>query len=216
VVLLTRNALARLNASRTRELSPTKFPSFSAKYRFAPEVARQLAALLDQQFWCWGCDIRRAGGNLLAERGFQRLPAPADAGQHSAYVLCTDTGLTLKLHGWGCLASRGGRTAFISRAKAQPVPLAAFDEGSAWKAEQLPAKVSPSRADLAYTAGIAAEAMRWFAGYEGWVQATQGADYRAQQVAAWPERRRFGGTPADKMQMVWEYLAHEMDCAVIE
>lgn len=34
------------------------------------------AELLNQQLWCWGCDIKFPAGNLLMRHGFQRLARP--------------------------------------------------------------------------------------------------------------------------------------------
>ncbi len=57
-------------------------------------------ALLDQQMWCWGCDVRRAEGNLLAEYGCTKRPSP-DPRFHSAYTFPNALpGGALTLWGW--------------------------------------------------------------------------------------------------------------------
>lgn len=44
-----------------------------------PTNIRLIAATsLDQQMWCWGCDVRRTQGNLMLAYGAQKRPAPTD------------------------------------------------------------------------------------------------------------------------------------------
>ena len=63
------------------------------------------AALLHQQCWCWGYDVRRevAGerANLLLELGFERVPAPEGVHGATTYRLRQNDGSTVTLWGFG-------------------------------------------------------------------------------------------------------------------
>ena len=72
--------------------------------------------LIDQEMWCWGCDVRRAEGNLLTQYGFTKRPSP-EPRYHSAYTLygVIPDG-TLTLWGWGLwIAAPERGSLFISR-----------------------------------------------------------------------------------------------------
>ena len=46
--------------------------------RLSCALQRRGSALLNQQCWFWGQDVRRAEGNLLLELGFQRQRPPEE------------------------------------------------------------------------------------------------------------------------------------------
>lgn len=60
-------------------------------FRLPKAVEKQGEALLEQQMWCWGGDVRRQEGNLLLAYGCERRSAP-NPRFHSAYSykLCAD------------------------------------------------------------------------------------------------------------------------------
>jgi hypothetical protein len=51
-----------------------------------------LAELLHQQCWCWGCDIKRSDGNLLGRYGARRVPPETRRRDCSTayHVVCGD------------------------------------------------------------------------------------------------------------------------------
>jgi hypothetical protein len=53
--------------------------------RIPANIQRAVIPLLDQQMWCWGCDVRRTQGNLLLAYGAEKRPSP-NARYHSAYT----------------------------------------------------------------------------------------------------------------------------------
>ena len=72
------------------------------------------AALLHQQCWCWGYDVRRQNAdgraNLLVELGFERVPPPDGVHGATTYRLRQSDGLTITLWGFGlCFGDDGGR-----------------------------------------------------------------------------------------------------------
>lgn len=53
--------------------------------KLPPKVQHTANALMEQQMWCWGCDVRRADGNLLMLYGAEKRPSP-EPRFHSAYT----------------------------------------------------------------------------------------------------------------------------------
>lgn len=82
-----------------------------------PSTQRQRAeTLLDQQFWCWGQDVRYPGGNLLLDYGFVRQRPPAGQRGSSAYTLAPTPGRHLVLRGFGLsYAADGVGNLFLPR-----------------------------------------------------------------------------------------------------
>ena len=77
------------------------------------------AALLHQQCWCWGFDVRRQVGNeranLLLELGFERVAAPDGVHGATTYRLRQNDGSTVTLWGFGfCFGDEAGGV-FVSR-----------------------------------------------------------------------------------------------------
>ncbi len=57
--------------------------------------------LLNQQLWCWGCDVRHSQGNVLVRQGFERLPPPVKSMGASIYTRPCGTEGTIWLHSYG-------------------------------------------------------------------------------------------------------------------
>ncbi len=164
--------------------------------------------LIDQQMWCWGCDVRRAEGNLLTQYGFIKRPSP-EPRYHSAYTLYSvipDGALTL--WGWGLwIAAPERGSLFISRDRfrvrwiAQPdlCPLA-------WQEHNLPRGSADVR--LTDALFLLREAVLWIARYEKWVGAHCDPTYRTRAIDTWPQRRQFkGGISSEKVADQWEAIA---------
>lgn len=169
-------------------------------------VRRRGAPLLNQQCWCWGCDIRRAAGNLLLAYGCTRQRPPAGQQGSSAYTLWLPNGQALVLWGFGLFYGHpalGGlylaRSGFAPRLLDDPTPPA-----HAWSWEQLAAAYAPRDVQDWWRAHhLLALTADWIAGYERWVVATCGLAYRTACVAAW----RKAALPAPAMAAAWRDLA---------
>jgi hypothetical protein len=84
-------------------------------------VRRHGAELLHLQCWLWGCDIRRAGGNLLLEYGFSRQRPPSGAVGSSAYLMALESGTHVVLWGFGAFyGNPAERVASISGGTSLP------------------------------------------------------------------------------------------------
>jgi len=173
-----------------------------------PGIRQAGVALIDQQMWCWGCDVRRAEGNLLLAYGFEKRPSP-NPRFHSAYTLRLCATCALTVWGWGLwVADVRYGSVFISRSRfhatyTPDVVLAPC----AWQADQLPlSQTGGGDAPCAYP--LLAQACRFAADYETWLPSQVKGDYRETVISAWPERRRHkGGTPASSMAKAWRGLA---------
>lgn len=167
-------------------------------------VSRTGIGLIDQQMWCWGCDVRRAEGNLLIQYGFTKRSAP-EARYHSAYTLygvIPDGALTL--WGWGLwIAAPERGSLFISRDRFRVQWIRHTDLApSAWQERDLPRGCADIRFSDAYL--LLHAAFLWIAAYERWVVAVHEQSYRARTIEVYPQRRRFkGGVAAERMSAQW-------------
>lgn len=174
------------------------------------DLRRRGRVLLHQQLWLFGQDIRRPEGNALLERGFtRRRPSAGEIGGN-AYTLRLDAGRSIVLWGFGVYHADprlGGvflpRFTFTPRlARSVEVP-----EG-AWHPSQLPESRLPrTRGQWACARRLLIPALRWLAGYERWVLAARGPEYRRCCVAAWPKAT----IPAERVADEWADLAERCD-----
>jgi len=202
--------LSRLMGKQKRQKHAARITSAVPTFRLPKTVEKQGEALLEQQMWCWGCDVRRQEGNLLLAYGCERYPSP-DPRFHSAYTyaLCADC--TLTLWGWGVwIAREGTGSIFLSRSRFRvSFTPDVYLYPQAWQADDLPSGKSP-RAPTAQTNThcLLAEAMTWIGDYEHWLACNTEPRYREAAIAAWPQRRRYhGGTVSSAMTTTWKTLA---------
>ncbi len=166
-------------------------------------MIRRGEPILHQQCWCWGCDIRRAEGNLLLEYGFEKHRPPDDADGSSAYRLdlattnATHVGLPnftsaerpmlrIVLWGFGFFYSDsrlGG--CFLQRYKFTPKLTDAIELSMPlWKAAQLPAHDIPrTRHARQRTLRLLTGAFTFIEAYERWVVGVAGLAYRRRCLA---------------------------------
>ncbi|MFT4039790.1 MAG: hypothetical protein QM692_16540 [Thermomicrobiales bacterium] len=166
-------------------------------------VRRRANALLHQQFWLWGQDVRHAP-NLLAARGFVGQRPPEGVAGSPVYVLPGE----LALWGFGLLApgfGSDGAPLYVNRFCCEPRQTAAgLDPLRVWRPQQLGALHTPGSPDdwqdaLAALAGV----MRWIVAYEQWVSAEAEPAYRAGCLARWPRAVCAAGEVVPR----WEELA---------
>lgn len=164
--------------------------------------------LLEQQMWCFGCDIRRVEGNLLLEYGFTRHRPPEGKQGHSCYIFRPEADCQIGLWGSGLFygdAQLGGL--FLKRYDFQPKLTALPHLSPSGIAEAKPPAAhkpqTPAEADCA--ANLASAALRWLSQYEAWVQANVGVSYRQDCIANWPKPKPTVATEA--IATTWQSLA---------
>lgn len=151
----------------------------------SPELARIGAALLHQQCWCWGCDIRRPEGNLLLRFGFERCRPPQRDCGSSRYTIHLHGNARLHLWGFGAAWQDGEGATFVARYEFQPAPLVAGCLAAEIRArEQL--LFQPLAQDVRLLSlAHAARFCRFNAAYETWVLQTVGFRYRQECIEQW-------------------------------
>lgn len=169
-----------------------------------------LADFLDQQWWCFGCDIRRKQGNLLLQYGFNRLsPPPGEAG--SSMYSRAGGPYRWQLWGFGVSVERPpGLAIFVRRYAFAPEILCSLPQpGLVWRPEQLGPLRSPVTAEqTAVVEPLLRALFRLLALYEAWVQRAVGVSYRARCLSQWHKPRV---VPARAVAPAWRSLAQHLD-----
>ena len=138
-------------------------------------IKRRGEALLNQQCWTWGRDVRRAEGNLLVNYGFEQFRRPDDACGGTAYRLeLTDDSSSprsLTLWGFGFYFASAAQTGgiFMNRFNFTPELSETLQlDLPLWHFDQLPLRYSPRNENEARRAlYLLAEACMVVEGYEG-------------------------------------------------
>ena len=178
----------------------------------AGDFKKSGAALLHQQCWCFGFDIRRRvegeRANLLLELGFKRTPPPTGTLGATMYQRREPSGELVTLWGFGmCFGDEFGGT-FISRFAFWPRigPLAAPDH--AFATTHLEAFRAPRRLEECETAlDYFGRALNWLARYEREVERLAGRDHREAALRAWSHTVARGGETAPR----WNELARQSE-----
>lgn len=165
--------------------------------RHLPHLLRRGSALLHQQCWLWGCDIRRWEGNLLLAYGFTRQPDP-EVKRSTQYTLHLVAGNVARLWGSGFYFGDVEEGVFLNRFAFDP-RLVRFNE--AWQ-DPARLKEAPRYLDLARLQS----ACMWIAEYEAWVVEQYGAGYRQVCAVGGPNAPQHGVA----MPALWRELAGEM------
>lgn len=151
-------------------------------------LRRRATRLLTQQFWCFGCDIRRPEGNLLLADGFVKHRPPDGAAiTSSRYTRCLDPTHSIVLWGFGLAWIDNTDVLFLSRHTIVPVfGCLECAIGDAWVPEDFGSLRRPdSSRDVARSRDLLLEALRWIRAYEHRVSDLLGVAYRASSLAAW-------------------------------
>lgn len=182
----------------------SQFVKIPSKYQ------RTAVALIDQQMWCWGCDVRRTEGNLLLIYGAEKRPSP-QPGYHSAYTFHLQNNTVLNLWGWGIWIARTGLgSLLISRSQFRVrYTNDVYFKPDAWRERHLPLTSNTKCTEERQKAfDLLFSAMHWAGTYESWLQTQVKLDYREQAIAAWPQRKHYrGGIPVAQMPVRWFELA---------
>lgn len=147
-------------------------------------LRREIRLLMNQQLWCWGCDIRHHQENLLIAHGARRVPprVPSDS-RSAAYHVALDGGGWLMLWGFGvaCVPSPG---LSVLLPRYDPTPRTVADAEAlrqVWCLQDLPPHEAAGRQLPAWWSAL--KALRWMAAYEQWVVARAGAGWRRECAA---------------------------------
>lgn len=167
-------------------------------------IRKQGTILLDQQMWCFGCDIRRKSGNALLEYGFERERPPDDVKGSSQYYLRLESGAWLVLWAFGLYFGTAPRGGLLLR-RYEFSPRLLPDPGQAWKSEDLLRPHLPQcESECEQVCALLPSALCWLADYEEWALAHLGVEYRVNCLAAWPKR---AVTNPDETPQAWRELA---------
>ena len=177
-----RDSLRRLLVRRkVRGVTSVSSP-FSEEFRLAG------SRLLQQQCWCWGCDIRRPAGNLLLVYGFERRRPPEGVSGNSHYTYRLSPTTSIRLWGFGFFFRvQGSPALYVNRYEFQP-RLAASDclPDGLFHPEQIPPTIIPEEPEGARLAHwMLSRALLWIGAYEQWVLETIGVEYRAGCLRQW-------------------------------
>jgi hypothetical protein len=188
------------------------------RLRYLPPALRQWGeAMIHQQCWNWGQDIRRRQGNLLLEYGFARYRIPDELAETAqgctAYRISLPKRASLTLWAFGVFCGDpqyGGM--FLARYRFLPKRLDVVDLSlPIWSMDQLPQHYTPrSDEEWRTTITLLARALRWIGEYERWVIEICGLRYRRECLKRW-EREML---PAEKAASDWERLAAACQQAV--
>ena len=173
----------------TKILTETEEPIEPRHWLVLPgELRRWGQAMMHQQCWCWGQDIRRSEGNLLLHQGFSRARPPENHKGSACYEKRLDQQRQVALWGFGmCLGYADHGSVFLSRFAFAPRFCARREIGRAvWKPDQLddfraPRTLDECRASLI----LLGHALRWLGDYERKVLDEQGQDYRCDTLKQW-------------------------------
>jgi hypothetical protein len=167
------------------------------------------AALMSQQIWCWGQDVKRPEGNWLAEIGFVRNPPPEHRKDcSSVYTLAIGPTRRIVLRGFGVYIGDdevGGL--FIERygfaPKFSPMSNLACPP---WSDKDLPAFDTPKRGQQCDCMILLLRLLDWIRDYEFDLTSRLGIDYRKNTIAKWNNGKRLF-IPAEQMASSWRKLS---------
>lgn len=148
-----------------------------------------LKRLLGQQFWLFGCDIRRPQGNLLTMLGFEKCtPSTPGTKVPSRYTLSLEHAPTLVLWGFGMLWSDEILgDAFLSRHAFAPMyrsPGRALPD--IWEPGGIEGLGRPAGdVETRRCQRLVLDTMTWFGEYERFVVTECGYAYRDEAISAW-------------------------------
>lgn len=173
-----------------------------------PSFKKLGANLMNQQCWCWGCDIRRSQGNLLLAFGCERLRPPAEATGSSRYRFVLRSGYQVSLWGFGVLVENHTDAIHVGRFEFDPhlcKPLG--DSSVCWAPAGLkPLRRPSSTRELLQVADLCTELLSFIGQYESWITETMGIRYRQQTLDKF-QHTTYSATEAKEL---WPRLAKQV------
>ncbi|MBL8170960.1 MAG: hypothetical protein JNJ50_22575 [Acidobacteria bacterium] len=183
-----------------------------------PQSIRQAgAALMHQQCWLWGQDVKRPQENVLLDYGFTRHRAPETECNRgcTGYELLLPDGRAIVLWGFGLfLGDRDLGGMYVKRYGFSPKWLKESRLSlPIWQSEQLPkmrnARTPNERRRLLT---LLVTALQWISQYEAWVIESRGLAYRRRCLAEWNTTI----IPADQAVGRWQALQRECEILLKE
>ncbi len=185
-----------------------KMETWTGAIAIPADVQEVATALLHQQMWCWGYDIRHPEGNVLLRYTFTCQRPPDRSQGSSRYTLCDGQGQHITLWGFGVWYAQtevGGlflqRYGFAPRLTRSIEPPA-----SVWTPLHLPVlriPITPEEGQV--TLALLSSLLYWIGAYEQWIQENLGCDYRKCSLKAWPHHV----IPPENMATMWPRLARD-------
>lgn len=163
--------------------------------------------LLEQQFWLWGCDIRRTQGNILEQFGFTKVKDVESTGlSASRYDRAFGGAQRLSLWGFGLWLAEDQTGAIFVPRSGLPTSYSTMSvlPDECWQPSASANLAHPisAHAQVA-TTRLLGDVVRWIAWYERHVVDVYGAEYRQQSIDAWRKPVACAETLANK----WSELA---------
>lgn len=173
-----------------------------------PRFKKLGANLMNQQCWCWGCDIRRSKGNLLLAFGFERMRPPEGISGSSCYRFALRSGRVVLLWGFGVLIEDRVRAIHLGRFQFEPQLCAALGDGRiCWSCDGLtPLRRPSSTRELTLAGSLCSELLNFISDYESWVAETVGIRYRQQTV----DKFKHATYSAAEAKLLWPRLAKQV------
>jgi hypothetical protein len=173
----------------------------------SPRRQRQpLQPLLDQQFWCWGYDVR-GKENWLLRYGFTRARHPEQRAKGSSRYVLVRAGLEIRLWAFGATVRRleEAGTALVARYTTKPhFSQAAVGGLDVHRIDDLPPFRSPTTpAEQETLKRLMALFCRFVAEYEAWLHAQAGEAHRRGALAEWMHKPC---CPANEIPERWQRL----------
>lgn len=165
--------------------------------RQLPQILRRGTALLHQQCWLWGCDIRRSEANLLLAYGFVRQADP-EGKRSTQYTLRLEDGSIVRLWGSGLYFGDAEEGVFLNRFAFEP-RLVRFTED--WQ-DPARLKEAPRYLDFQCLSAVC----NWIAVYETWALLQHGEAYRRICLSSGPDPTQ----EAERIATAWRQLADEL------
>lgn len=145
---------------------------------FDARTLSRLEKLFDLQMWAFGCDARRAAGNLFAVRGMRCSPSPAGSALSSSWSE-TFRSAALELSSAGVMLRRGESQLLLQRGPLGPQLRGAEPE-------------------------LVSLFASWVLEWEAWVDLTVGVGWRPSTLA---QRKRPAPWNANGMRAAWLELS---------
>ncbi|ODS52080.1 MAG: hypothetical protein ABS36_18155 [Acidobacteria bacterium SCN 69-37] len=201
----------RLDAARPAR-GPAEIDPVRRAFVVPAGLRRELRDVMNQQCWCWGCDVRRPRGNLLMRHGAARVRPPGgDRRRSTAYHVDLGEGAWAALWGFG-LAVVPARGLPVLMFRYEPEPRLILD-ATALRSVWSPADLPPHDAAKITPAWWSALTMfRWIASYEAWVLEHAGAAWRRQCVEQFKGVIVSGGGLA----AVWDSIGDRLERAILD
>jgi len=173
------------------------------------DTLKNATALLSQQIWCWGQDIKRPEGNWLLDSGFDRFTPPEDRIHcSSVYSLDLKGNRRIILRGFGVFFgddARGG--VFLDRYRFTPK----YSESSSlkcppWSDGDVPVMNIPSPSQRVDCLFLLLDLIGWIRQYEVDIIARLGIKYRQDSLSQWNNGKRVS-IPAEEIAAGWRSLS---------